>query len=482
MPARKSSAVAAALVFAAMQLSAQTVTIGQIDSSRLLLNQEVDLYVSVVDETGVPVEGLSVDEFTVYESATGEEFQEVRNVREFKAFADRSQGINFLLLVDNSGSMYDTVEGTATDVASAQRITHAKRAIRTFLDNMLNPMDTVGLASFNTRYEYHTQPVQDKSIVAQALSEIEPPATSADAYTELYAALLMAIEDMSALPGRTAIIVLSDGENYPYSTHTGEAHPVYDDRVFTFQEPIDAGQTEGVSVFAVNFATAGDENLATIAGRTGGEVFDAAGGEELADVYLRIQDRILKEYLLTYQATMAPADRKYVRIAFRGDGVEAQDTRFYYSSTVFGMPLERLPYLLILPFLLALLLWWLLTKVDFEKHFPQPTLEVLDAQQGAPSTRMFSIDQKKTVIGGSMSDDVTIAGAPSVRPEHATIVYDETSKTYSVEGGSDIQVNNKPVTSKKLEPGDVINVGGTIIVFDEESEKRRQEKSPKKQS
>ncbi len=482
MPARKCSAVAAALVFTAVQLSAQTVTIGQIDSSRLLLNQEVDLYVSVVDEMGVPVEGLGVEDFTVYESATGEDFQEVRDVREFKAFADRSQGINFLLLVDNSGSMYDTVEGEPTDEASAQRITHAKRAIRTFLDKMLNPLDTVGLASFNTRYEYHTPPVQDKSIVAQALSEIEPPATSADAYTELYAALLMAIEDMSALTGRTAVIVLSDGQNYPYSTHTDEEHPVYGDQVFTFDGPIDAGQTEGVSVFAVNFATSGDENLETIARQTGGEVFDAAGGAELADVYLRIQDRILKEYLLTYPATMAPADRKYVRVSFRDGGMEAEDTRFYYSSTVFGMPLERLPYLLILPFLLALLLWWLLAKIDFEKHFPQPTLEVLDAQQGAPSTRMFSIDQKKTVIGGGTSDDVTIAGVPSVRPEHATIVYDEGSKTYSVQGGGDIQVNNKPVTSKKLEPGDVINVGGTIIVFDEESEKQKQAKSPKKQT
>jgi Ca-activated chloride channel family protein len=178
---------------------------------------------------------------------------------------------------------------------------------------------------------------------------------------------------------------------------------------------------------------------------------------------------------------MAPADRKYVRVSFSGDGMAAEDTRFYYSSTVFGMPLERIPYLLILPFLLALLLWWLLTRIDFEKHFPQPTLEVLDAQLGAPSTHMFSIDQKKTVIGGSSSDDVTIAGAPSVRPEHATIVYDEGSKTYSVQGGGDIQVNNKPVTSKKLEAGDVINVGGTIIVFDEESEQEKQAEPKKKE-
>jgi hypothetical protein len=33
-------------------------------------------------------------------------------------------------------------------------------------------------------------------------------------------------------------------------------------------------------------------------------------------------------------------------------------------------------------------------------------------------------------------------------------------------------VNNQPVKTRKLEPGDVIDVGGAVIVFDDEKEKK----------
>jgi Ca-activated chloride channel family protein len=59
-----------------------------------------------------------------------------------------------------------------------------------------------------------------------------------------------------------------------------------------------------------------------------------------------------------------------------------------------------------------------------------------------------------------------------VKEQHATILFDPKDKSYTVVGSGDIMVNNQPVKTRKLEPGDVIDVGGAVIVFDDEKEKK----------
>ena len=62
--------------------------------------------------------------------------------------------------------------------------------------------------------------------------------------------------------------------------------------------------------------------------------------------------------------------------------------------------------------------------------------------------------------------DFTIAGAPRIREQHATIVKDPRDSSYTIAGSGDLMVNNQPVTTRKLESGDVIDVGGSTIVFE----------------
>ncbi len=91
-------------------------------------------------------------------------------------------------------------------------------------------------------------------------------------------------------------------------------------------------------------------------------------------------------------------------------------------------------------------------------------------------TRVLPLSATKTVIGGSASADLTIVGAPQVRQEHATILFDPKDKSYTVVGSGDITVNNQPVKTRKLEPGDVIDVGGATIVFDDSKDKKQEKK------
>ena len=458
-----------AVILSAAAVGAQNLTIAQVDPSRILVNQQVRLYVSVTDDFGDPVEGLDADRFSVFEApAAGAEFVPVEDVSIVEA-ANVSAGINFFLLVDNSGSMYDTLLGEPTEIPEEMRMAHTKEAIREFLNDMTNPEDTVGLASFNTFFTLHTEPTANKLTVYNSLEEIQRPARE-EGYTELYAAVDRAARIMGELRGRKVIIVLSDGENYPYARFEPVGHPEYGDRIWTYDEPIETLNRQAVSSFAVNFGRDRDPNLEDIATESGGAVFDAQNRRELANVYGEIRERVLREYLVSYPATMEPAIEKQVRVIVDLAAAELTDTRAYFSSTIFGLPMEEFSPWFLLPLLLALVAWFGLTQLKLENRADQANLEVLDAAGGKAGTRVMSLGPGRTVIGGNEDADLTIAGARELKQNHATIVQDEKTGKYTVVSDEEIRVNNKPAKKKALESGDVLNVGGTIIVFDEPKE------------
>jgi Ca-activated chloride channel family protein len=365
--------------------------------------------------------------------------------------------------------MYDMTDGRTTTDPTLTRIAHAKDAVRTLVASMTRPGDRVGLAYFNTAYHLLSAPTIDRNRIAGLLDGIQRP-SSDQAYTELYASLTLAAREFAGIPGRKAIIVLSDGENYPYVAHAGKPHPVFGSRLFSYTEPITANQEEGNTIYAVNFGTGSvpDKHLTDIALQTGGKIFDARDRDELASVYDAIHRQVAGEYLLTYRATLTPAEKKYVRASLSSAGGEASVTRFYFASTLFGLPMSGLTIFLLIPFVMAGLLLWVLTLLRLERKNGPARLEVLQTQVGHPVTRIVPLTSAKTVIGGSPKADLTIVGAPRVREQHATIVFDPKNKSYTVVGTGDILVNNQPSKSRTLESGDVIDVGGAIIVFDDE--------------
>ncbi len=465
------------LIFAALALAAAAafplnLSLAQIDSAGLLLHQGVNAYVSVTDDQGEPVTNLPQEAFSISESPDGEHYTKVPVLR-FEPKAGANEGISFLLLIDNSGSMYDSPDSTPTTDPARMKITRAKQAVRAFLASMTNPRDKVGLVVFNTRYRLLARPSTDRERIASLLDQITKPVPD-EAYTELYASLKSASQEFAGVGGRKTIIVLSDGENFPYFTHTGKPHPDYGRRVFAHTESITANQEEGVTVYGIDFGVGEimDKNLRAIARETGGKTFEAARGEDLTGVYDTIHRQVAGEYLIGYRATTTPAERKYVQVTAKDQGQENTATRFYFSSIVFGLPLHNLSPVLLIPFVLGFALLWLLTLLKLERRPGPANLEVLQTRVGHPMTRVLPLSGNKTVIGGSRSADLTIAGAPQLKEEHATILFDPKDKSYTVVGSGEITVNNQPVKTRKLEPGDVIDVGGATIVFDDSKDKK----------
>lgn len=449
-----------------------TVSLSQLDSSALLTTQSVSAYVSVTDDQGAPVTGLPPEAFSILESPDGTAFHPVARVNAFTPNAGAAEGITFLLLIDNSGSMYDTLDGKTTTDPQAMRVTLAKGAVRDFLSSVTSPSDRVGLVVFNTNYRVLARAVANRERLASLLEGINRP-TPEEAYTELYASLSLASREFAGIRGRKAIIVLSDGENYPYAQYSGKEHPVFKGYIYRFTEAILANQQEGVTVYGINYGSGSvlDSHLGQIALETGGRVFDAANGEQLAGIYQEIHRQVAGEYRLNYRASIAPAERTYVRVDVSTGAGKATATRFYFASTVFGLPLDRLSLLLLLPFLLAGALVWGLTRLRLERRPRPANLEVLQTRVGHPMTRVVPLTTSKTVIGGSPSANLTIVGAPQLREEHASILYDPKDKSYTIVGSGDVTVNNQPVKTRKLESGDVIDAGGATIVFDNEKQR-----------
>jgi Ca-activated chloride channel family protein len=459
-------------------LQAETLSISQIDASSLLLSQEVDLYISVTDERGRSAEGLTRENFQVFESADGTEYKPVPEIKNLAEKPNKEQGIHIMLLIDNSGSMYDTLSGTPTEEPSKMRITHAKQAIRRFINRSFNPRDVISLASFNTTVSLHSEALKDPSALEGLLDSIERPEKE-QAYTELYHALEDSSLELAGYRGRKVVVVLSDGENYPYLVHAGKPHPEYGRETLIPEEVVRSYQMEGITLYAIHFGIDRDLHLSDIARETGGNVYDARNEEELASVYLDIKEKIENEYRLTYRATMIPTERKYVKVEYERGAQRSSSERYYYAGTIFGIPLSPYPFLILLLTAAAVLIWIVLLLIRYRKQRTSATLEVLQpGYRTTVSSMTIPLTQDKTVIGGGERADLTISGLSSVKPEHATIVHDEKSGDFTLASEGNITVNNRAVRgNRKLKDGDVVNIEGTTIVFDAAPGTEKSEKS-----
>ncbi|MDC7221484.1 MAG: VWA domain-containing protein [Spirochaetales bacterium] len=446
-------------------LNAENIAITGIDSTGILRDQRVDLYITQTDDLGTPIENS--DDLTVYESPDGDKWFPVESELTVDSEANRRDGIGFLMLMDNSGSMYDDLNGKATDVYTNQRMTHAKSAMQTFIGSIEDSRDRVGLVMFNTDYRILSESTKNRSALLEQLEYIKKPEAE-KAYTELYASLDRSsqfFEDQGE-KGRKIIIVLSDGENYSFYKNKGELHPEYGDRLFTPEEAAENLNKEGITLYAIHFGLNHDPYLGEIARETGGRVFDARNGEQLALVYNNIRRAVMDEYRVSYKAGVYHSPKVFVKI---GSSSIESEARYYYNSALFGES-GNLPLLVLLLFLIiAVALWLVLTKIRLERVNSAPHIELLGP--GGLRNKVQELSDGKTIIGTSENHDMTIMGhgAPSEK-ESATIIYDEKKQAFTLVAGEGeaTMVNNKQVSEKELQAGDVIKVGDNLIIFDDE--------------
>ncbi len=444
-----------------------TLRISQIDNSSLLINQRIKVYVSLTDVEGIPLKGIGKESFTIYESVQGSDLR--REVLSLEEGVNIIRGVNFLLIIDNSGSMYWDATGRVknSDDEEVWRITAAKRAVSALLREIKNPLDRVGLISFNVKVDERVAPTDDKVLIERALIRIDRP-TDEEAYTELYETLYHSVAELSLYRGRRVIIVLSDGVDFPM-----DANPHFPER-YGIDGAIDLANREGISIFTIGLSRKADKgSLSRIARETGGAFFSIEKPEEIGELYYLIRDQILGEYLLTYAAGMIPAQKKLVLLEYSSTGAREKDgevlraQRHYFSQTIFGFPQVSFQYLIFLSLAAAAFFLWLLWLVKFERKRESANLSVYSgAGKGRRmQTQLFSPQKKTVTIGASKSDDLTITGDRKIA--QTTVKIERKGDSYTVTGsGGRFTVNNQDVKTKVLRSGDLIKMGDTTIVFD----------------
>jgi VWFA-related protein len=219
---------------------------------------------TVVDATGRFVSGLEQSDFLLQEDGNSETVDVFRQQRDPALFT---------LLVDSSHSM-------------AIRADEVRAAARRFLD-AIAPDDQVVVAPFSRSITAITGPTTDHNTVLQAIAAIKP-----DGGTAILDALGEAVQNLSTVGGRRAVVLITDG----YDEHSQS-------QIDTAVTTLNAGN---VPVYVIGFggiagiSLDGEKLLNTLAGDTGGRAWFPRDQPQLGKAYETIATEVQHRYFLTY--------------------------------------------------------------------------------------------------------------------------------------------------------------------------------------
>ena len=279
----------------------------------------VNLNVTVVGADARPIEGLTEDQFQVFENGV---------LQELKFFASGEMPLDVAILLDTSASMAGAlglIQSAALRLATALR-DHDRATVMSISNGLrvLQPLTS------------------DKALVGAAIRS-----TKADGRTPLYSSIYTVLREFEKErrahdePRRQAIVVLSDGQD----TASG----------FGFDELLDTVRQQAVPIYTIaprpsatikaqREATFGettheqDFELRKLAVETGARAFFPMALHELAGVYDDIANELAHQYSLGYQSTDPPAGGEFRRIGLRvlAPGVKWRTRAGYVASDAVG--------------------------------------------------------------------------------------------------------------------------------------------------
>jgi Ca-activated chloride channel homolog len=232
----------------------------------------VEVYATVLDGSGHPVQGLQEADFELFEKGRPQKifrFEQVENL-------PLSLGVT----VDTSFSM-------------ASSLAEAQQAGINFLRHLVSPGDRAFTLSFATRPVLLVPPVDDTEALAMSLEGLKAYGRSA-----LYDALLTSLYYFRTQRGQRALVLLTDGEDTASST--------------SWEDALEYARRSGVAIYPIGLGLSDLKRgprgkLSDLAQATGGRVFFIDRADELASVYSQIEAELRSRYYLAYAADQ-PAD------------------------------------------------------------------------------------------------------------------------------------------------------------------------------
>ena len=271
----------------------------------------VRLLVTVKDPRGEPIGNLKREDFAVDDSGVKQEI----------AVFERStaQPLSVSLLVD-------------TSLSTATNLQYETRAIRGFLAALFregNAEDRASLYSFHDEVKMETGFTRTLDRVLKPLEKLRPSSG-----TSLYDALWFASQDLEGRSGRRVLVVVTDGgdttsrKKYRDALEAAQRADAVIYSILVVPIAADVGRNIG-----------GENALATLAGSTGGRIFQPTLGKQLDAAFAAILSDLRTQYLLGYYPRHLPADAKPfhpVRVQLTGASVTAEGLQLLSRNGYYG--------------------------------------------------------------------------------------------------------------------------------------------------
>lgn len=198
------------------------------------------------------------------------------------------QPLNVIMLVDASESI-------------APELPMIKEAARTFARSLIRPTDRLAVVAFNQRRIWLTGFTSDINQIGASLELIKPIGQ-----THLYDAVIEMLFELQKLPGRKALVVLTDGVNQGgtfqldhlvhYARYVGvPIYPIVKNRLLSRFLRFGLGMFEA-------------RRFADIARDSGASHFIIESPTELGEVYRRVGEELQNQYLLMFYSEASLKD------------------------------------------------------------------------------------------------------------------------------------------------------------------------------
>jgi len=262
--------------------------------------QFVELYTSVVDSRGRPVDGLAKGDFKVFEDGKEEQILRFEKVTDVPIYAG--------ILLDTSASM-----------SQGDKLDSALKGALSFFDKVITPKDRAAVITFADHPNLAVRFTNQPAVLAGGLAGL-----TATGNTTLYDSLIYTLYYFGGIKGKRAIILLSDGRD--------------EGSRYSFDEALDYARHSGVAIYSVGISLSSKDQdvrakLMRLSDETGGRYFFIDRAKEIDAIYDTIQQELRSQYYLAYQSAKEGGDAekfRTVEVKVGKPGLEAKTARGYY--------------------------------------------------------------------------------------------------------------------------------------------------------
>jgi len=242
----------------------------------------VEVPVVVLNRDLEPIEGLSMENFRVWENNTPQTLQRVLSRDEVP--------VRLGIVVDVSWSMEKILE-------------KVRVVAQGFLSRCLSPNDSAFVEVFSLEPSIVQGETSDQELLSKSLTLSLYPTRMQEA-TSLYDSIMYGLLQFSALGGKKVMVVLTDGQDLSSLT--------------TLEDVVRFARSCNVTLYVVMIARdkndmAQGDSLRKLAQVTGGDLFVVDAPATIDGTYEAIEKAIRSSYLLVYTSSIAPSRKEEMR-------------------------------------------------------------------------------------------------------------------------------------------------------------------------